>query len=185
MSFFIALFFLGGYIFLAVVVTRFLSSHANTERIKLAIQGLCVAIFILFPMGDAIVAKMYHAALCRNNAGIQFVRSVQRDHPIYQHKAPGILFLPNGSIDEERVKQFMELKYDRENLFLRVSRKSFLIRDLRTDEVYAILVDFVNAGGWVANSTGLPVSPDRCFTTEGLHTQMQSVYRSVFGGDKE
>lgn len=136
-----------------------------------------VLLFVLIPVADVIVGRIYFHQLCTKQAGQEIYRVVELedkyllkpgefDKSMLNEKGDGYAIAKGGEIDKTKLEQRYQIslaKYDRNfSRVFHITRVSSSIRDRTTKEVYSTATTFLHYGGWVINNTGLHVSPRHC-----------------------
>ena len=127
---------------------------------------LVIALFVLIPTWDIIPGQFYFEYLCRNEAGIKVLKTVEVDKDY---------FLANGEPDQKKLsKQFDgPMKFDDNfSKAFHIRKSEGFILDIQTNEVLGIATNLSYFGGWV-NAYLFPQGPPE--TCPGY-----SVYRDLW-----
>lgn len=136
------------------------------------VQGVTLALFVLFPTWDIIPSRLYFEHLCETEAGIKVFKTVEVDQSYF--RADG---MPD---DRKLVEHYVQTNKRTPDFssWAHITKVEGAIQDKATGELLGVATDFSYYGGWVV-ATIAPMSPVTCpaFKAKVFGMALQQIFR--------
>lgn len=153
------------YVWIAVKMTRWLTSLPSTSSAKWLVMLSNAAVFILLPVWDEIAGRIYFRHLCEREGGINVYKTVELGPEYWNPDGSGKFI----TVEAEREGKLLvpgyswKSQWNRDfNTVLNIAKQQYSVVEVATGTQIASKTSFVNFHGWLTNHSFAHVTGIRC-----------------------